>query len=53
VKGDKQSPLYRLLNQYIPWNFTKILLDRQGKVQATYWPIVPMWWLKRKIRVLL
>lgn len=53
VKGEQQSPLYRWLNRYIPWNFTKILIDRQGKVLACYWPIVPIWWLKRRIKQLL
>lgn len=50
VKGDKQSPLYEFINRFIPWNFTKILIDRQGKVTGTYWPIVPMWWLRKQIK---
>ncbi|NDH08210.1 MAG: glutathione peroxidase [Gammaproteobacteria bacterium] len=53
VKGINQSPLYRFLNQFIPWNFTKILIDRQGKVLGCYWPIVPMWWLRKRIQQLI
>lgn len=53
VKGKQQSPLYHFLNRFIPWNFTKILIDRQGKVKATYWPIIPIWWLRREIKRLI
>jgi glutathione peroxidase len=48
VNGDKAAPLYRHLKQAKPgllgtqaikWNFTKFLVDRDGKVVARYAPI--------------
>lgn len=47
VNGDKAHPLYRWLKQEKPgmlglsmikWNFTKFLLDRDGKVRKRYAP---------------
>ena len=47
VNGDKAAPLYRHLKpakpgllgtQAIKWNFTKFLVDRDGKVVARYAP---------------
>jgi glutathione peroxidase len=47
VNGDKAAPLYRHLKQAKPgllgtqaikWNFTKFLVDRDGKVVARYAP---------------
>jgi glutathione peroxidase len=47
VNGDNASPLYRHLKQAKPgvlgtqaikWNFTKFLVDREGKVVARYAP---------------
>lgn len=47
VKGEGQHPLYRFLTSpetnpefggEIPWNFTKFLVDRQGRVIARFEP---------------
>lgn len=47
VNGDQAHPLYRLLkseqkgllgSQAIKWNFTKFLVDRDGKVRKRYAP---------------
>lgn len=47
VNGGGASPLYRFLkseqpdeegNQDIPWNFTKFLLDRSGRVVRRFGP---------------
>jgi glutathione peroxidase len=49
VKGDDQDPIYRFLTSPaanpvttgdIKWNFTKFLVDRQGKVLARFEPAV-------------
>lgn len=47
VNGDHESPLYRLLKEEksgvsgraIKWNFTKFLLDRDGKVAERFAPV--------------
>lgn len=47
VKGSEQAPLYHYLAQhiekkplkFIPWNFTKILVDPHGHVLRRYLPI--------------
>ena len=47
VKGPNQSPLYHYLAKhiekrplkFIPWNFTKILVNPQGRVLRRYLPI--------------
>jgi glutathione peroxidase len=46
VKGDDQCPLYRYLTKHpdpaiagdVPWNFTKYLVGRDGKVLAKWGP---------------
>ena len=46
VKGDDQHPLYQWLTTYpegdvagdVPWNFTKYLIGRDGKVIAKFGP---------------
>jgi glutathione peroxidase len=42
VKGDDKAPLYQFLTEQkggdIKWNFTKFLVDPQGKVVARYAP---------------
>lgn len=46
VKGENQHPLYQFLteqqngffNEKIKWNFTKFLIDREGKVTNRYAP---------------
>lgn len=48
VKGDQQAPLYEWLtsdeNPWGPhrvrWNFQKYLIDRRGRIAATFDPIV-------------
>lgn len=48
VKGDKQHPLYHFLTAESPqalrgevkWNFTKFLVDREGRVIARFEPAV-------------
>lgn len=49
VNGDKAHPLYKLLKEEAPgilgteaikWNFTKFLIDRQGRVVRRYAPDV-------------
>ena len=50
VNGDKESPLYTwlkkqkggVLGSAIKWNFTKFLIDREGKVIARFEPTVDM-----------
>ncbi|MQY51096.1 glutathione peroxidase [Rhodocyclus tenuis] len=50
VNGDNAHPLYRYLKQEargllgseaIKWNFTKFLVDREGKVRERYAPATP------------
>jgi glutathione peroxidase len=53
VKGPKQAPLYRFLTKHrriIPWNFTKFLVSREGKVLHCFWPIVPMCYVHYKMK---
>ncbi len=44
VKGDDKAPLYQYLTgttgQEIPWNFTKFLIDKDGKVIGAFAPDV-------------
>jgi glutathione peroxidase len=62
VNGINQAPIYRYLKQYskswyiwknIPWNFTKYLINRKGEVCYRFWPIVPRWWVEKRIHKLL
>lgn len=62
VKGEQQAPIYQYLGKHfkkctlvknIPWNFTKYLVDRNGKIRYRFWPIVPGWYVERKIKKLL
>jgi len=47
VKGSNQSPLYQYIYKnlkkrpikFMPWNFTKILIDQQGNVLRQFLPI--------------
>jgi glutathione peroxidase len=50
VNGNNTHPLYRILKQSAPgilgseaikWNFTKFLIDRNGKVIGRYAPTTP------------
>lgn len=46
VKGKNQAPLYRYIQQHIvkkpwfflPWNFTKIVIDPEGNVLRQFYP---------------
>lgn len=51
VRGKEQHPLYKFLKdnikekpkmQFIPWNFTKILVDKDGNVLRRYAPKTAM-----------
>lgn len=62
VKGPHQAPIYRHLQKHlkktiffknIPWNFTKYLVDRHGQVRYRFWPVVPAWYIEKKIKMLL
>lgn len=62
VYGDRAHPLYRFLTQAAPgllgteaikWNFTKFLVDRQGRVTGRYAPATSPVELARDIEALL
>jgi len=62
VKGRDQHPLYRHLTRSAPglwgsktikWNFTKFLVDRQGRVVKRFSPTVPPEKIEEHIRKLL
>jgi glutathione peroxidase len=62
VNGDQAHPLYRFLTQAAPgllgteaikWNFTKFLVDRQGRVIRRYAPATAPAELARDIEALL
>ena len=61
VKGPEQSPLYTYLAKhiekrplkFIPWNFTKILVDSQGRVLRRYLPTTSFKKMKETIEPLL
>ena len=61
VNGKKASPLFKWLKKQrgglfgnaIKWNFTKFLIDRNGKVVARYAPITPPEKIESKIKELL
>lgn len=61
VRGTNQSLLYRYLSQnimkktwpFIPWNFTKILIDKHGHILKRYWPTVSIDIIRREIEELL
>ena len=50
VSGDNQAPIYRYLKSQakditggmIPWNFTKFLISRQGKLVDYFYPTVSL-----------
>ena len=57
VKGPHQSPLYNYLQYhmikkpwiFIPWNFTKILVDRNGQVVRRYLPMMSFTRIRKDI----
>lgn len=61
VRGTKQAPIYQYLQQnlakrplkFIPWNFTKILIDRQGQVLKQFLPITSFKKIRQQIEALL
>lgn len=61
VKGSEQAPLYAYLAKhiekkpflFIPWNFTKILVDSQGHVLQRYLPITSFQTIREAIEKLL
>lgn len=62
VKGYAQAPLYAYLTAQksnflggkdVEWNFTKFLIDREGKVRARFSPLAKPEKLKRRIEALL
>ncbi len=61
VNGDKTHPLFRFLKKEIPgllgggikWNFTKFLVDREGRVRARFAPHVKPEKLRSDIEKLL
>lgn len=61
VKGKEQAPLYTYLAKhikkrpwrFIPWNFTKILVDTQGRVLKRYLPTTSLKKIRKEIEPLL
>lgn len=61
VKGKDQAPLYAYLAKniekkpwkFIPWNFTKILVDSQGRVLKRYLPTTSFKTIRKEIEPLL
>ncbi len=61
VKGKDQSPLYNYLSKnmekkpwkFIPWNFTKILVDPNGRVLKRFLPTTAFKTLREEIEPLL
>ncbi len=61
VKGSEQAPLYTYLYQqlekrplkFIPWNFTKILVDAEGHVLRQYLPITSLKTIRKAVETLL
>jgi glutathione peroxidase len=57
VKGEDQAPLYAYLAEhiqkkpfkFIPWNFTKILVDSEGNVLRRYTPIASFKTIRKAI----
>ncbi len=62
VNGRRQDPLFAHLKEQAPglfasrsikWNFSKFLIDRNGRVVARHSPLMPPRWLRRPIEKLL
>jgi len=61
VKGPSAAPLYSYLKThiekwpliFIPWNFTKILIDKDGHVLRRYWPTTSIKTVRKAIEALL
>jgi glutathione peroxidase len=61
VKGKEQAPIYTYLAKHIekkpwifvPWNFTKILIDPQGRILKRYTPLTSFKTIRNAIEPLL
>lgn len=62
VQGKEQHPLYKYLKdnieekpkmKFIPWNFTKILVDKEGNVKKRYTPRENIQVIENEIKKLL
>ncbi|RXH95532.1 hypothetical protein DVH24_008032 [Malus domestica] len=61
VNGDNAGPLYKFLKlgkwgffgDDIQWNFTKFLVDKEGKVSDRYYPTTPPLSIERDLKKLL
>lgn len=61
VKGKGRAPLYTYLAKhiekrpfkFIPWNFTKILVDQNGRVLRRYLPVTPFKKIRKAVESLL
>jgi len=61
VKGDQQCPLYAYIQnhlqkkplKFIPWNFSKFLVDQKGNILRQYTPISSFGTLRKAIDSLL
>ncbi|GGI87653.1 glutathione peroxidase [Legionella impletisoli] len=61
VRGPQQSALYAYLSKhiekkrwpFIPWNFTKILVDQQGRILKRFPPTTALAKIRREIEQLL
>lgn len=61
VKGTSQAPLYAYLSEhlekkpwkFVPWNFTKIIVDREGRVLRQFLPVAPMKKVRKAVEALL
>lgn len=61
VKGDEQSPLYAYIQQnvqkkplkFIPWNFSKFLVDKKGNVLRQFTPIASFSKIRQAVKEVL
>ena len=61
VRGANQAPLYNYIIKhiqkrplkFIPWNFTKILVDNQGDVLKQYLPTTSLQKIRKEVETLL
>lgn len=61
VKGKEQSPLYAYLQKnvlkkplkFVPWNFSKFLVDQKGQILRQYTPIASFAKIRQAVETLL
>lgn len=61
VKGPEQAPLYQYLAahikkrplKFIPWNFSKIIVNAKGEVLKQFWPTTQLTKIRKNIEDLL